>query len=234
MRKKRLPILDLVFITIFVLLIWKPFVFNVSTSFSVAIPMNNNSFGIDVSHHQGEIDWDTLFSDQSVSPAIEFVFLKATEGLDHKDEKYSYNVNELKKLEIPIGAYHFFLPLKSSRLQAKNFISTVRFEDIELPPVLDVEQEGSSKQALKDSVKVWLDKIEEHSGMRPLIYCSWSFYKRYFESDFINYKFWIARYSSIVNFEDHPNILYWQFTDQADLPFHRSKIDLNVSSIKFN
>ncbi len=234
MRKKRLPILDLVFITIFALLYWKPFVFNVSSSFSVAIPMNNNSFGIDVSHHQGKINWDLLLSNQSVSPAIEFVFLKATEGLSYKDKKYNYNINALKKVEIPVGAYHFFHPLKSSRLQASNFISAVRFEDLELPPVLDVEQEGSSKHALKDSVQVWLDIIESQSGMRPIIYCSWSFFKKYFESDYINYKFWIARYSKTVNFENHPNILYWQFTDQADLPFHKSKIDLNVSSIKFN
>ena len=234
MRKKRLPILDLVFISVFALLFWKPFVFNVSTSFSVAIPMEKNSFGIDVSHHQGKINWDTLLNNQSVRPTIDFVFLKATEGLDHRDKQYNYNSNELRKKDIPIGAYHFFLPLKSSRLQAKNFISTVRFEDIELPPVIDIEQHGSSKEALKDSVKVWLDLIEDNSGMRPLIYCSWSFYKKYFENDFSDYKFWVARYSNTVKLKEHPNILYWQFTDQADLPFHTSKIDLNVSSVKFD
>ena len=234
MRKKRLPLLDLVFIVLFALLYWKPFVFNVSTAFSVAIPLEKNSFGIDVSHHQGEIDWDTLLTSEEVSPSINFVFTKATEGLEHLDDQYKRNISALRKYDVPVGAYHFFLPSKNSTRQAEHFISTVESDDLSLPPVLDVEQHGTSANALKDSVKVFLDLIEYHSGKRPIIYCSWSFYKKYFDNDFSDYKFWVARYSDQINFKKDPKILYWQFTDKAELPFHNSKIDLNVSTVKFN
>lgn len=234
MRKRRIPIVDLVFVIIFTLLYWKPFLFNISTSFSVAIPMEKKSFGIDVSHHQGEINWDTLLSSKEISPTIDFVFVKATEGLEHIDKNYKLNTEALNKYNIPVGAYHFFIPSKNSTQQVKHFISAIKSDELSLPPVLDVEHHGKSTIALQDSVQVFLDLTEDLTGKRPIIYCSWNFYEKYFHQDFNDYKFWVARYSNSISFKDYPNILYWQFTDKADLPFHKSKIDLNVSSVRID
>lgn len=210
------------------------FVFNVSTVFDIAIPLDKQSFGIDVSHHQGTIKWDTLINNSEIVPDIDFVFIKSTEGIEHVDKQLQLNSEALQNLKVPFGVYHFFRPRKSSIAQSRHFLNQSPLQKTSLPPVLDVEVESTSAQALKDSVKVWLNQIELHSGKRPIIYCSWSYYKTYFRNEFSEYKFWIARYSSTVSFEDYPDIIYWQFTDQAQLPYHQTAIDLNVSPIKFD
>jgi lysozyme len=234
MRKKRFLFIDLPFVLFFALLFWKPFLFNVSPSFNIAIPTNKKSVGIDVSHHQGDIAWDKLAAKGAVEPSIDFVFIKATEGLNHIDSDFEYNYTELNKLEIPSGAYHFFLPNRSSIQQANHFLKETERKYFALPPVLDVEIEGTSTTSLTDSVRVWLNHIESKTGKRPLIYCPWHFYNTIFNTNFENYKFWVARYSAQIDFKKHSNIIYWQFTDQADLPYHQTKVDVNVSQILFN
>ena len=60
--------------------------------------------GIDISHHQGDIDWARL-KDQ---PNIRFAIMKATEGGDHRDRKFAENWQAAKQAGIVRGAYHFF------------------------------------------------------------------------------------------------------------------------------
>tara|TARA_B100000508_G_scaffold141093_1_gene146651 strand:+ start:175531 stop:176232 length:702 start_codon:yes stop_codon:yes gene_type:complete len=233
MIKRKRSIIDLVLVAIFALLYWKPFVFNVSEAFDISIPLKRNGFGIDVSHHQGEINWDTILHNNNIKPNIDFVFIKASEGLNYIDPQFELNASRLIENNVPTGAYHFFQPKKASVKQAVHFINTLNKHKLTLPPVLDVEVEGNSKDQLLDSVDVWLNHVETKTGRRPIIYCSWSFYKNYF-SDHSDYKFWIARYSSSIDFERDKKIIYWQFSEKAQLPFHNSKVDVNVSSIKFN
>jgi len=90
--------------------------------------------GIDISHHQSYINWDTV-----ASQPIDFAFVKATEGETFSDSLFSYNWNEMSRVEIKRGAYHFFRPNISVENQAKNFIDQVDLKEGDLPPVLDVE-----------------------------------------------------------------------------------------------
>ena len=234
MQKKRFLLIDLPFVILFALLLWKPFLFNLSSSFNTYIPTNKKSVGIDVSHHQGDIAWGKLTNKGAVEPSIDFVFLKASEGVNHIDSDFEYNYKELNKLGIPSGAYHFFLPNKGSIQQANHFLKQIERKHFALPPGLDVEIEGKYSRSLIDSVLVWLYHIESKTGKRPLIYCPWHFYNSIFNTTFENYKFWVARYSAQIDFDKHPNIIYWQFTDKASLPYHKTKVDVNVSPILFN
>ena len=59
--------------------------------------------GIDVSHHQGHIDWKKLAA-QDVS----FAYIKATEGEDFLDEDFKYNWSSAEDAGILPGAYHYF------------------------------------------------------------------------------------------------------------------------------
>ena len=62
--------------------------------------------GIDVSHHQGSIDWSAVAGDD-----VGFAFIKATEGGDHIDRRFEENWIGAAKAGIPRGAYHFFTPM---------------------------------------------------------------------------------------------------------------------------
>ena len=104
------------------------------------LPSGYLSFGIDVSHHQGEIDWDD-FVDCNDS-TIRFVYCKATEGETHVDSQWRRNRKNLLHYNIPNGAYHFFQPKKNPSNQAKHFLNHYNIQDNDLPPVLDAEIMG--------------------------------------------------------------------------------------------
>ena len=59
--------------------------------------------GIDVSHYQSKINWDTVATQK-----IDFAFVKATEGEEFSDNLFCSNWSDIKRVGIRRGAYHFF------------------------------------------------------------------------------------------------------------------------------
>lgn len=198
-----------------------------------SIPEGFPSFGIDVSHHQGEIDWEKLFVNERYDTIIQFVYCKATEGSDHLDSRWASNHTLLQKLNIPHGAYHFFSPKSPPRPQAKHFLANWKKSNLDLPPVLDVESEGFSDKDLIAKMKIWLTEIENQSGMRPIIYTSLHFFETKFKRDFPDYKFWIAAYSRKPDCMDDSRIIHWQYSETGELPGISEKVDFNVSKIRY-
>ena len=92
-----------------------------------------NLFGIDVSEYQGDIDWATLIDKNK----IDFAFVRATAGSDTKDSNFAENWRQLKRYNVPRGAYHYYRPNENSTEQADLFIRTVRLEKGDFVPVLD-------------------------------------------------------------------------------------------------
>ena len=113
--------------------------------------------GFDVSHHQGDIQW------QSISPQeFKFVYLKATEGGDFKDRKFQDNWLKAREQGFLVGAYHFYRLCRDGQIQAQNFIETVPKKTDSLPPVIDLEYDSNCintytrEQLLKEiQVEAW-------------------------------------------------------------------------------
>ena len=204
-----------------------------SASFRKFIPKGFPTIGIDVSHHQGEMDWDKLFNKTGYDSLIHFVYCKATEGNTHADTQWKRNRRILNNLGIPNGAYHFFITKDEPKPQAEHFLKYWKKRDIDLPPVLDVETEGFSDKDLIAKMKIWLELIEKKTGMRPIIYTSLNFYETKFQNDFKNYKFWIAAYSRKPACIKDERIIHWQFSETGKIPGTKEKVDLNVSKLTF-
>lgn len=199
--------------------------------FRKIIPPGYSSTGIDVSHHQGEIDWEELFVNQGFDTLIDFVYCKVTEGTDHLDTQWERNRRILNEMGIPNGAYHFFSPKTPPRPQAAHFLEHWNERDIDLPPVLDVEEEGFSDEDLIAKMRIWLTEVERVSGRRPVIYTSLNFYETKFRSQFPGYRFWLAAYSREPLYMSDPEVIHWQFSESGRLPGIRNMVDLNVSKI---
>ena len=196
-----------------------------------AIPKGFPAFGIDVSHHQGKVDWYRIFQQEGYDSIIHFVYCKATEGGDHCDTQWDYNRKTLLKLKIPHGAYHFFFLKKDPIIQAKHFLNTWKKSDYDLPPVLDVERNARTDQDLIAAMKKWLFYVEAETGMRPIIYTSSYYFDSKFQHDFKNYKFWIAAYSKKPESIEDSRIIHWQFSEKGNLPGCATRLDFNVSKI---
>lgn len=185
--------------------------------------------GIDVSHHQGEIDWPRLSLATFRERPINFVFMKATEGGDFVDDSFHYNFASARECGLVRGAYHFFLPDVSAELQARNFISQVKLQPGDLPPVLDVEVmgEGGAEQ-LQQGVSTWLSIVERHYGVAPIIYASYKFKTKYLNRPpFTHYPYWIAHYY-VEDLEYKGLWHFWQHTDRGRLDGVNTRVDLNI------
>ncbi len=181
--------------------------------------------GIDVSHYQAQINWDTI-SQQNIS----FAFVKATEGATHVDTLFSHNWTEMDRVGLKRGAYHFFRPQTSSVAQAQNFIEQVKMNDGDLPPVLDVEvRDDISKRRLIDAVRTWLIIVETRYDVKPILYTNIKFYNRYLAGHFNEYPVWIARYNT-----REPRLAggrewdFWQYGNKGLIEGIDGFVDFNV------
>ena len=94
--------------------------------------------GIDVSHHQGTIDWRRV-----AGAGIGFAYLKATEGSDFTDSRFRTNWTGAAAAGLPRGAYHYFTLCTPGRAQAAHFLATVPRDAAALPPAVDLELGGN-------------------------------------------------------------------------------------------
>lgn len=181
---------------------------------------NQSLFGIDVSRHQGAIDW-SLVSNAGVN----YVFIKATEGATWVDPKFKYNWEQAKQFNIRRGAYHFFRPHSPVEKQANNLIKTVgNLEKGDIPPVLDIEEPhrwtSFSLSKRINLISSWLNMVEDGLGIKPIIYLSPSFAKDILDnhSTLSAYLLWIAHYTN----QKSPRVpspwsnwTFWQYSDSG-------------------
>ena len=146
--------------------------------------------GVDVSHHQGEIDWPAL-----AGRGIRFAYIKATEGGDFKDRRFGENWRNARQSGLAVGAYHFFRMGKTGAEQAENFIQTVPSAPDALPPVLDVEcpavPEGPERDAVRSKIEACLVRMGAHYGKTPVIYTTREAYEVFIKGFFGEYPLWV-------------------------------------------
>ena len=197
----------------------------------ISYPEGYEIHGIDVSHHQGRIDWDKL-KDQGLIDKfpVRFVMIKATEGASRIDENFKDNFHQARENGFTRGAYHFYSVYSPAKKQAEFFIKNVKLENGDLPPVLDVEHKpkNQSDEEFVASVREWLDMVEEHYGVKPIIYTYYKFKTRYLnDSIFDSYPYWIAHYY-VDKVEYEGPWKFWQHTDVGRLPGIKGQVDFNI------
>ena len=195
--------------------------------FGIRVPIQYKVHGIDVSHHQGKIDWKKVKAMKVKGITFDFAFIKATEGKTHNDTKYFYNWKNAKKNNIIRGAYHYFKPNVDGALQAKHFIGRVKLQKGDLPPVIDVEEIGKvSKKKLMKEVLKFANAVEKKYAIKPIIYTFHDFYKLNFDETFMDYKLWIAHY--YVNSPRNKTWNFWQHSDRGKVSGINTDVDFNV------
>ncbi|MEH6420683.1 glycoside hydrolase family 25 protein [Pseudomonas sp. CGJS7] len=135
--------------------------------------------GIDVSHHQGAIDWPAVARDD-----VAFAYLKASEGGDHRDRRFTENWRQARAAGIAVGAYHFFTFCRDGAEQARNFIEAVPVQADALPPAVDLEFGGNCGQrpepaAMRAQLDAFLRPTEAAYGKPAVLYVTPEFFDAY-------------------------------------------------------
>ncbi|GAA4843406.1 GH25 family lysozyme [Saccharopolyspora rosea] len=192
--------------------------------------------GIDVSNHNGDIDWQ-----QVAASGKKFTFVLATDGTSFSNPRYSEQYHGAKDAGLIAGAYHFARPDSSSaEVQAQRFLDVADYQNDHktLPPVLDLEVDpnsggcyGLSVDDMNLWVKTFNDKVKERTGKEPIIYANPSFWRQCMggTDSFGHHNLWLASYG--VDSPSVPNGFdgwdFWQYSEEGQVPGIGGSTDLN-------
>jgi lysozyme len=197
--------------------------------FGIPIPGAYEIHGIDVSKYQQQIAWEAVSRMKVRNIKLGFAFIKATEGNNNTDAYFKRNWRKARQAGIIRGAYHFFIPSRDGKTQARNFIDKVEIVSGDLPPVLDVEQiYRVSAAQLRKEMTAWLNAVELYYGVRPIIYTNAEFYKKYLQGYYDDYPLWVAHYLQPNEPRISRDWSFWQHSEQGRVNGISSKVDFNV------
>ena len=204
-------------------------------------------YGIDISRYQHgkgrkkyPIHWNKLRINYmgknagTVDYPVSFVYIKSTEGTSVTNKFFAADYRDAKRNGFLTGAYHFYSTKSTGYSQARFFLSHTIIRKGDLPPVLDIEPTDAAiakmggVQRMFGSIRIWLEMVEQQTGLRPILYLGQRFVKKYLdEAPDIkqNYDVWIARYGE---FKPDVHLLFWQLTPNGRVSGIHGEVDINV------
>ncbi|MCR5201469.1 MAG: glycoside hydrolase family 25 protein [Lachnospiraceae bacterium] len=197
--------------------------------------------GIDVSHHQGNINWTKV-----KNAGYKFAFIRigyrgyGKDGTVNIDSMFEKNIKGAHEAGLDVGVYFFSQAIneKEAKEEAEFIIKIIKNYEIELPVVFDPE-EITTDEARTDNVTgeqftkntlAFAKKIKS-AGFKPMLYSNfmWEAYK-YDMKKLNKIDFWYADYQekpqSPYDFE------FWQYTEKGTVPGIEGAVDLNIQMIE--
>ncbi len=186
------------------------------------------SYGLDVSHHQGVVDRKSVASNN-----IAFVYLKATEGGDHVDRNFSSNVIAVKNTNLRIGAYHFFTFCRSGLEQAANFLKVAPPKEEWLLPTVDVEFGGNCKtlpteDKLVSELAIFINTVKAAWNRPVVIYVLYDVVNRYPRLGHLDAPIWQRHLFTRPTNNDWT---IWQMSGFAHVDGVKGPVDLNIGKL---
>ena len=195
-------------------------------------PVPERIYGVDISNHQGSVDWDAL-----AASGRRFAFIKASECPSYRDPWLGRNWSEAKRVGLKRGAYCFARPSAATPAQSvelfRDTLANAGGLDQGDMIVLDIEDERVADGTnLLPWVKEWLERAEQTFGVRPLVYSAhWYLAPHGLEvPEMAGYALWAAEYDDTAPPVPHgwDRVHVWQFTAHGTVPGVRGDCDENA------
>jgi lysozyme len=181
--------------------------------------------GIDVSHHQGSIDWRAV-----AGADMAFAWCKASEGVSFRDVRFTANWAGIREAGMVRGAYHFLRSDGDARVQARHFVGVVGdFSDS--MAALDVESSGASRPTAAQA-RAFGDEFARLTNDHPLVVYTGRWYwvgvlGNPHGADLG--PLWHSAYTSSPGplYGGWDRFMFWQFTSSGRCPGVRGNVDIN-------
>ena len=179
--------------------------------------------GIDISAHNGDIDFEAVKRD-----GISFVLIKATEGTSFKDRKFQANYLAAKTAGLMVGAYHFFRFDAPGYMQALNIANSLNGRTIDLPVAIDIEEwtnpNSQATDLIQDRLDEMIDYLESH-GYRVMLYSNKNGSARFIRGRYEGYPLWLCSLGAEPAEFDWT---LWQATHHGAVKGVKGAVDVNA------
>ena len=177
--------------------------------------------GLDLSAHNGAVDFDSV-----AAAGVDFVYLKATEGLTFTDAAFIRNFSAARRAGLAIGAYHFFRFDADGISQARHLLDALHELRVDLPLAIDVEEWGNPAEVPTPQVVERLQTMVaelEHAGYPVIVYTNKNGHGRFLRA--LDVDLWICSFTSPPL--AHPWRL-WQHSHLGRVPGVNGKVDMDT------
>lgn len=189
--------------------------------------------GIDVSEHQGRIDWER------VKGNIDFAILRAGYGRNNIDKQFIRNIEECNRLCIPVGIYWFSYAWNTemARNEAKYVLEAIKGYRVDYPISFDLEYDTLNyakkngvtigKRLATDMINAFCSTIEQ-AGYKAMNYANPDFINNKFYNNEVNYPLWLAWYGASEDRAKAYNPSMWQYSESGSMPgIGTNSVDIN-------
>lgn len=182
--------------------------------------------GIDVSKHNGEIDFKKVKDDD-----YQFAFIKASEGKTYRDDAFDRNYREARAAGLKVGAYHFFRKNRTGREQADNLLAAISGKQLDLPLVIDLEDEWGNGVTVNREIA--LERVLEmvgilnDKGYQVMIYTNKDGYEKYYKDMLVDCDLWLCSFTN-PDLQPHLPHCIQQFSHEGRVDGIEGDVDLNV------
>lgn len=200
-------------------------IFTGDVTFSYIEP-DTNSYtvkGIDVSAHNGDIDFHTIANE-----GYRFVYIKASEGRTFRDKRFADNHRKAVAAGLAVGAYHFFRFDVPGEEQAHNLMDAINGKALHLPLAIDVETQSNasfySSAAITRELRNMVDELSVY-GYPLIIYTNKRGNNSFINNDFGDCDLWIC---SFVAPDKVRGWTFWQYSHSGEVKGVTGDVDLDV------
>lgn len=189
--------------------------------------------GIDVSKHNGVIDWN----DVKKSGEVDFAILRAGYGksISQKDIQFERNYAGAKAVGIPVGAYWYSYALTPAEAvaEALTFMKAIEGKKFEYPVWLDIEETSqfhTGKKNVSAMIRAFCTEMEK-AGYWIGVYSSRSAIQSYFDDEVQKrYSIWAAEWANALHYE---GAAIWQRSEKGRIDGITGNVDLDISYVDY-
>ena len=182
--------------------------------------------GIDVSKHNGEIDFERVKDDD-----YQFVFIKASEGKTYQDDAFARNYERAHEAGLMVGAYHFFRKNRTGIEQAENLLKVIGGRHLDLPLVIALEDDWGNGATTSRSTA--LERVIEMAnclkdkGYSVMIYTNGNGYEKYYKDMLVDCDLWLCSFTAPDLLSEMPHVIQ-QYSHEGTVDGVEGHVDLNV------
>ena len=199
--------------------------------------------GVDVSEHQGDINWQEV-----KNAGIDFAFIRigyrgyGESGDIKEDIKFENNFDKAKEAGIDVGVYFFSQAINEdeAREEARFVLEHLRGRVLELPVVYDPENirddvartdNVTPEQFTKNTIA--FNEEVKVAGYKPMVYSNmlWEAFK-FDMTKLKEYPFWYADYESRP--QTPYDFTFWQYSEKASIAGIEGNMDMNIEMVKIS